>query len=195
MSAEAEFTKADLEYVRAEYRTLDQLCRTRRDAPVEVRRLIDENRIQHPTYVLADGTSMFPPDYFILPDHAGSIDALPAYFRDRYLLAAQSLGLPADDAEETWKGYLSGQFGVCLWSVTPEGMAKKTQLIGQIESALSAPGPHDLRWRATLRSSVDALDDLSRPFTDYDRRRWGEVSRDRCITAVRQNHPDVFANR
>jgi len=71
------------------------------------------------------------------------------------------MGLPADDAEETWKGYLSGQFGICLWSVTPEGMAKKTQLIEQIESALSAPEPHDPRWRATLRSSVDALDDLS----------------------------------
>ena len=194
MSAEPEFTKADLEYVRTEYRTLDQLCRSRRDTPVEVWRLIDDNSIPQPTYVLADGTSMFPPDYFILPDHAGSIDALPAYFRDRYVLATQSLGLSADDAEETWKGYLSGQFGICLWSVTPETMAKKSQLIGQIESALSAPEPHDPWWRVILRSSVDALDDLSRPFTDYDRRRWGEVSRDRCITAVRQNYPEVFAN-
>lgn len=192
MGSDPEFSEADLAYIRAEYRVLDDLCRGRPETPADVRSVIDQCRLPRPTYVLSDGTEMFPPDYFSLLDSAGSPDGLPDYFGDRYAAAAQALGLPADDVEETWHGYLSGQFGVCLWAVTPEGMAKKTQLIRTIERLLSAPGGHDARWRAALRSSVDALDDLERPFTDYDRQRWGEVSRDRYVAAVRRNYPDVF---
>jgi AcrR family transcriptional regulator len=187
-----ELSATDLAYIRAEYRTLDDLCELRPETPAGVHRLIDEHWLPQATYVLADGAAMFPPDYFALVDHAGGPDELPGYFRDRYTAAAEALGLPADDAEETWDGYLSGQFGICLWAVTPEGMAKKAQLIAVIEGLLSAPARHDPRWRAALRSSVDALDDLERPFTDYDRQRWGAVSKDRHVTAVRREYPDVF---
>ena len=193
MRTDPQFSDADLAYIRAEYRTLDDLCRARPEGPADVRDLIGQRRLPRPTYVLVDGATMFPPDYFALLDHAGGPDALPDYFGDRYAAAAQALGLPADDVEDTWNGYLSGQFGVCLWAVTPEGMAKKAQLIQTIERLLSAPADRDARWRAALRSSVDALDDLERPFTDYDRQRWGEVSRDRYVAAVRRHYPGVFA--
>jgi hypothetical protein len=108
------------------------------------------------------------------------------------MIAAQAAGLDGGDAKETWAGYLSGQFGICLHNVTPESMAKKTQLIDVIERLVAVPVPGDPAWQTALRSSVDALDDLERPFTDYDRSRWGETSRDRHITAVRTRYPQVF---
>ena len=33
---------------------------------------------------------------------------------------------------------------------------------------------------------MDALDALEKPFASFDRKRFGPVSRDRCITAVRE---------
>lgn len=193
MGSEPEFSSADLAYVRAEYRTAAELCSGRRETPDWLGGAIDRGKLPHPAYVLPDGAQMFPPDFFVLPDHAGDVDDLPSYFRGRYVIAAQAAGLDGSDAEETWAGYLSGQFGICLRNVTPESMVKKTQLIDVIEHLVAVPAPGDPAWQTALRSSVDALDDLERPFTDYDRSRWGETSRDRHVTAVRTRYPQVFA--
>jgi hypothetical protein len=68
-----EFSDADLEYIRTNYVTLDKLCAERVERPSEVRSQIDERLLPQPSYVLADGTEMFPRDYFRLPDEAGGV--------------------------------------------------------------------------------------------------------------------------
>lgn len=182
------FTESDIRYVIAEYSTLEELCRGRAETPADVRRLIDEGRLPRPTYVLPSGEARFPPDYFALLDDAGSAAALPAHFHARYVAAG-----PATDVDEDWAGYLSGQFGVCLWRVTPEAMVEKNRLIRTIERLLESPAAADPGWQAELRGAVGALDALERPFTDYDRQRWGDTSRDRHITRVRAAYPAAFS--
>jgi hypothetical protein len=210
----ASFTESDIRYVIAEYRTLDELldgrarsdgnhqprddtsrgsARVRRaETASRVRALIADGRLPQPTYVLPSGEARFPPDYFALVDEAGGVDALPARFRARYLAAATASPAPAADADEDWAGYLSGQFGVCLRSVTPEAMAEKNRLIRLIERLVAAPAEADPAWRSELRTAVDALDALERPFTDFDREQWGDTSRGRHIDGVRARYPIVF---
>lgn len=182
------FTESDIRYVIDEYRTLEQLCHGRAETVADVRRLIDEGRLPQPTYVLPSGEARFPPDYFALLDDAGSVAALPGHFRARYVAAGE-----ADDADEDWEGYLSGEFGVCLWQVTPEAMAEKNRLIRAIDRLLESPAATDPGWQAELRGAVNGLDALERPFTDYDRQRWGDTSRDRLITRVRAAYPAAFS--
>jgi hypothetical protein len=189
MTEEPTFSSSDLAYLSREYRTLEQLCSGRDETPGHVRELIAAGLLPEATYVLPDGVELYPPDYFALVDDAGGVDVLSEHFRSRY--AAASKDLP-DDVNETWQGYLSGQFGICLWSVTPEAMAEKTRLMNAIEALIAAPEDASELWRTTLREKVERLDALERPFTDYDRRRWGDTSRDRCITRVRQSFPAVF---
>lgn len=178
----------DIAYVRKEYRTLAQLCEGR-SAPGtstedEVRRLVAEGRLPAPTYVLPDGTELFPPDYFALVDGAGGTDGVRAHFDQRHQVAASALGLPMD-SEEDWRGYLAGEFGACLREVTPEAMVEKAALIAEIDRLTAVPAPEDEEWRTALADAVDDLDELERPFTDFDRQRWGTVSRDTHIAAVR----------
>src|SRR5215218_3080628 len=116
---------------------------------------------------------MVPADYFLLAD-AGLEE-----FTRRFLGAG---GDPAA-VDEEWQGYLSGAYGVCL----------KEQTVALIEGLLDSSQPEDAGWRGQLRTSVDELDALERPFApDYDRARWGPSSRDRCITGSRERFPDVF---
>lgn len=182
------FSTADLEYIRTEYHTLEELCVSRRESPEHVGELISSGRLPRPTYVLPAGSQWFPPDYFALVDAAGGVDELPVYFRVRYTLAAARAGLVDDDAEETWTGYLSGLFGVCLWTVSPESMALKTRLIADIEALTTFGSPSDRGQVVALRVTVDALDQLERPFTDYDRARWGGTSRTTYIDQVRETY-------
>lgn len=193
MDHQPRFTRADLAYINADYRTLDQLCGQRHQTPGKVRDLIAQGRTPRPAYVLPDGTEMFPPDYFALIDAAGDVDSLPGYFAARYRAAAALADLTADDTGETWEDYLSGLFGVCLRQVSTEAMALKARLMGDIERLTSAPSPDDACWRTALRTAVDALDQLERPFTDYDRVHRGTPSRDTHITSVRQRYPQAFA--
>lgn len=191
-STEPTFSDSDIRYVLAEYRTLGQLCEGRAQDVAEVRALISAGRLPQPTYVLPSGEPRFPPDYFALVDDAGGVDALPARFRARYLAAAASSPSPEADAVEDWAGYLTGEFGVCLRAVTPEAMAEKNRLIRRIEALTEAPAEGDGAWREELRDAVDALDRLERPFTDFDRRRWGDTSRGRHIDRVRERYPAAF---
>jgi hypothetical protein len=188
----AAFSESDIRYVLAEYRTLEELCEGRAEGAAEVRALINDGRLPRATYVLPSGDARFPPDYFALVDEAGGVDALPARFRARYLTAAEGSASPAADADEDWAGYLSGQFGVCLRSVTPEAMAEKNRLVRRIEELVATPADADPAWRSELRTTVDALDELERPFTDFDRQRWGATSRIRHIDDVRARFPAAF---
>jgi hypothetical protein len=55
-----------------------------------------------------------------------------------------------------------------------------------IERLTGDPHPHDDDWRRELSAAVDALDALEKPFALFDRERLGPVSRDGCVTAVRE---------
>lgn len=183
MPAEPTFSPSDLAYITAEFRTLEHLCAGRDDEPDHVRELISAGRLPQPTYVIPGGVEMFPPDYFDVVDDAGGIGALPEHFRARYLAAS---GGRTKDAAEDWADYLSGQFGVCLRSVTPEAMVEKVRLIEAIERLVTGADETATGWSDALRAAVDALDALERPFTDFDRQRWGDTSRDRHVTRVRE---------
>ena len=76
-----------------------------------------------PAYVLDDGWEMFPADHFSLV-----VD------RDDFL---RRHGGP--DAEEDYDAWLTGVYGVCLKSATPENIALKGRLMDAIEAALAAP--------------------------------------------------------
>jgi hypothetical protein len=188
----ATFSDSDIRYVLAEYRTLEHLCDGRAESTATVRELIAAGRLPRPTYVLPSGEARFPPDYFALVDDAGGVDALPALFRARYLAATAASPRGSADADEDWDGYLSGRFGVCLRSVTPESMAVKNRLVRRIERLVTEPAEADTAWRAELRLAVDTLDTLLRPFTDFDRERWGDTGRARHVDRVRERFPAAF---
>jgi hypothetical protein len=184
------FTAADLAYIRGDYLTLDELCEGRDETPAGVGRLIDKGLLPRPSYVLDDGTEMFPTDYFRLADEAGGAEALPAYFAQRLREAGD------DDVEEQWEGYLSGLYGVCLREVTPKTIARKTALVSSLCELLVLAKPRDPEWRERLRAEVDELDELERQFSpDYDRNeeRFGcKPTRDLLIAAARERYADVF---
>jgi uncharacterized protein DUF6058 len=181
------FSASDIAYITTEYRTMAELCAGRAMRVARVEALIESGRLPAATYVLVGNERRYPPDYFTLVDEFG-LGSLAAGFLGRYLAAGGS----ADEAEEDWRGYLSGQFGVCLRAVTPEAMVAKNRLIARIEELAGAPAPDDAGWRGALRGAVDELDSLLRPFTDHDRERWGETSRDKHITQIRERWPAVF---
>jgi hypothetical protein len=182
------FSPADQAYVEAEYATLEQLCAHRTGEPhdpEQVRRLVAAGQLPGPAYVLPDGREMFWPDYFDLVDAAGGVDALHDHFVQQHRAATNALGLPGVDPEEDWRGYLSGDYGVCLCEVIPEAMVEKTALVSQIDALIALPAPADDQWRRTLTGAVDELDEILRPFTDHDRQRWGGTSRDSHVAGVR----------
>ena len=179
------YSPSDLAYLHAEYRTLDDLCHGRSSSIDQARDAIAAGQLPLPTYVLPDGVELFTPDFFALLDSAGSLAELPNHFADRHRRAAQAVDAPTSTSEHEWSNYLSGLYGACLRRVTPEVMVTKEQLIWRIETMTAAARPDDDSWVAELREAVDALDSIERPFTDYDRQRWGGTSRDSHITAVR----------
>jgi hypothetical protein len=182
------FSHADLSYINKEYLTLEQLCADRPESPEQVHELVDRGELPRPAYVLDDGTEMFPPDYFELVDAAGGVGGLRDAFLQRHQAATSALGLTGVEPDDDWRGYLSGEFGVCLREVTPEAMVEKAALIAQIDTLTAVPVADDPAWREQLASAVDELDEIERPFTDFDRQRWGTTSRDSHITAVRAQY-------
>jgi uncharacterized protein DUF6058 len=187
---EPSYTTADLEYVRANFVPLEEVCASRGDLPDRMRALIAAGELPRPSYVLQDGTEMVPGDYFGLVDEAGSEAALRGLFARRFLGA----GGAEDELVSEWEGYLSGAYGVCLKRLTPENIVRKSRLVAEIDGMLAEPRPEDSGWRDRLRRSVEELDALERPFApQYDRARWGLSSRDRCVTAARESFPEVFA--
>lgn len=185
---------ADVEYIRAGFVDLDELCRrTSRDAAA-VRADIEAGLLPGASYVLDDGTEMVPPDYFVLVDDAGGVDRLHDAFVQRLQRAAAADPEPPSDAEEEWQAYLSGEYGVCLKHVTPENIVRKGALVARIEQLLAGPDPDGADWPGRLREAVDELDALERQFAAFDKVRFGgPSSRERLITAARTAYPAVFA--
>jgi hypothetical protein len=180
----------DLPYLRTHFVALEELARAHGRDPDGVRAAAASGLLPAPAYVLADGTELVAPDHFALADAAGGEARLPGWFAEAYARAAA--GEPAaDPPEEAWRDYLSGQYAICLRSVTPETIVRKSVLIPRIEELLAAPDEGDPAWREALREAVDALDALERPFAPCDRVE-GPVSRDRLITAVRERYPGAF---
>jgi hypothetical protein len=177
-------TAADVAYVEANYVALDQACAGRAETPDEVRALVAAGKLPRPSYVLPDGAEMVPADYFVLADAGREA------FEREFLAAGGS----PDDVEAEWDFYLSGDYGVCLKEQTAANFVRKEALVKAVSGMLASPDPGDHGWRARLRTAVDQLDELERPFApDYDRARWGPSSRDRCITAPRERFPEIFA--
>jgi hypothetical protein len=133
--------RSDTEYICRNFRTLEQLCEGRAEEPHDVRIWISEGSLPKPTYVLDDGTEMFPPDYFELLDAAGSVDRLPEHFDGRYRAAATQAPDPdaIEPVEVKWEAYRSGEYGACLHRVTPENIVAKSVLVGMISSLLAEP--------------------------------------------------------
>ncbi len=181
----------DVDYIRQNYFTLEQLCAGRPDEPAAVRELIRARLLPAPSYILDNGTEMLPADYFVLVDQAGGPAELRRHFVARYRAAS---GDPAE-LDEEWDGYLSGLYGVCLRQVMPETIVRKSQLVASLSELLGQPRPENPAWRARLRREVWELDQLEREFSpDYDRHRFPEPpSRDRLITAARERYPDLLA--
>jgi hypothetical protein len=184
----------DVEYIRENFVALQVLCAARGMDLDESRMLVERRRLPRASYTLDDGTEMVPPDYFALYDAAGP-DHVENVFRDRLVTAALKLGLRLSDVEvaDEWDGYLSGEYGICLRDVTPESICAKGFHVDAIERLLAEPRPADGDWRVELARNVDALDRLERQFAEFDRVRWGPVSRDRLITGVRERFPEAFA--
>ena len=176
---------ADMPYLRSNFVVLDDLARAHGHDPAEVRRAIANRLMPGIPYVLADGTELVAPDYFELAEMAGGFDALPAWFARTYGQAAARYP-EAGTAEEQWEEYLTGIYAVCLRAVTPASIVAKGELMDAIERLTADPAPEDDGWRLELTSAVNALDALEKPFAAYDRQRFGPVSRDRCVTAVRE---------
>jgi hypothetical protein len=177
-------TAADVAYVEANYVSLDRACAGRAETPDEVRALAAAGKLPQPSYVLPDGTEMVPADYFVLAD--GGREAF-----EREFLAA---GGSPEEVDAEWDGYLSGAYGVCLKEQTAVNIVRKEALVKAVSGLLASPDPGERGWRARLRTAVDELDELERPFAPaYDRARWGPSSRERCITAPRERYPEIFA--
>jgi hypothetical protein len=186
-----EISDADIEYIRANYRRLDELCGERGQLAKRVRALIDDGLLPRPSYVLADGSEMVPEDYFRLADEAGGPERLRQEFARRHALAG---GLAAE-LQDDWEGYVGGIYGVCLRTVSPETIVRKAELVASIERLLAKAAPEDDAWRERVRTEVDELDSLERDFSpDYDRHRFDSPpSRDRLIRAARVRYPQLFA--
>lgn len=193
--SEAKFTDSDLAYISANYITLDALCADRAESPDDVRALIERGKLPRPSYVLDDGTGMFPADYFRLVDEAGGVDNLREHFAARHRAATLAERSKADELELDWDGYLSGTYGICLRDVTPEAIVRKTVLVSSLCELLMLPRPRNPEWRRTLHEQVEELDALEREFApDYDR---GDdqdrpPTRDLLIKAARERYRDVF---
>jgi hypothetical protein len=193
----SKFTLADIDYIEANYVTLDELCANRPESPHEVEALIAARRLPRSSYVFEDGTGMFPADFFDLVDEAGGVDSLPGDFAARYGRATRAERVRRDELEQDWQSYLDGIYGICLRAVTPENIVRKSALVASLSELLMLPRPRIAEWRRSLREEVDELDALEREFApDYDRgpEQDRPPTRDLLIEAARERYPDVFAD-
>jgi hypothetical protein len=182
------FTQADLDYLAANYLTLEELCTGRDESPEGVRARIEERRLPQPSYILPDGTGMFPADYFRLVDEAGAVDRLREHFSARHD--------GGRDLDRDWEMYLDGTWGICLRDVTPETIVRKNALVSSLCELLVLARPGEDDWKLALREQVEELDNLEREFSpDYDRSDEMDrlPTRDLIINAARERYPEVFA--
>lgn len=184
---------ADEAYVRACFSSLDELSLAQGRKAGDVRRLIADELLPRPSYVLPDGTEMVPPSFLDELEEVDDPGQLPRRFCDQYLEAAQREGIRVDAAEleAEWQNHLTGLYGVCLRTPTPRNIVRKAVLATRIERLLDAPAPADDGWRGALRAATDELDALECGFSpDYDRRQRFDrpVSRERLVERPRASY-------
>jgi hypothetical protein len=178
VNGEHPMTAADDTYVDEYFTPLDKLCAEHGVDADRIRMAMLERRMPLPSYLRSDGTEMVPFSYLEVIEGAGGVDGLKSWFRQRWLTASQ--------ADSEWADFVDGHY-LCLREPVPEAMARKSELIRQIEERVGSPEPEDEQWLAQLHEMVDELDALEQPFTGYDRLRFGgPVSRDTCIDDVRR---------
>jgi hypothetical protein len=191
----ARLATEDEAYIRWHYVPLVDLARRRGVDVDRIRRLMSERRLPQPAYILDDGTEMVARDHLNLLEEAGRVEDLESRFKSRYRITVEGLGRKIDDRDldAPWKDYLSGAYGVCLWRVTPENIARKDVLVDDLDRRLSRPRPDDRAWRAAVRGDIEDLDRLERPGAPLDDARWGRrSSRSRLIEDSRQRYPWLF---
>jgi Family of unknown function (DUF6058) len=173
-------TQADLDYVRDTFAPL----------AAEHRGHVEAGLLPRATYELPDGTPMVPPDHAQLLTEA---DRDPSAVKPLFLTRFIAAGGGAQEAEQAYAEWLSGDYGACLWCTTPEMIVLKGALMGAIEALTVCPAPGTGPWEEALRHAVDALDAIERPFAEHDRVRWKPpLSRDRLITATRARYPAIW---
>jgi hypothetical protein len=190
------YTPADLAYLSTNYSTLESLCDGRAESPTEVEELIEQGHLPGPSYVLDDGTGMFPYDYFRLQDEAGGVGHLRGHFYGRHRAACLEQGRALDAADDDWDAYLDGTWGVCLHEVTPETIVRKAALVSSLCELLMLPRPRSAEWQQLLREQINELDALERDFApDYERADWNDrpPTRDLLTRFARHRYPAVFA--
>jgi hypothetical protein len=185
----------DEAYIRAEFVALEVLAADRPGGAAGVRRDIAAGRLPQPAYRLDDGTDMVPADYFALLDEAGSVDALPEWFRTRYEKARTGSACQ-EPAEDVWRDYLGGGYFVCLRSATPETIVLKADCIIEIDRLLADPAPASRSWLSSLRDAVERLSVIERPGSVLDPPRWGGPMSQQWYGAyLRTAYPAAFAER
>src|SRR2546430_2654048 len=132
-------TDADRTYIATTYVTLEELCAGRTETPAETATLIEERRLPRPSYVLEDGTGMFPADYFRLVDEAGGIEALEGHFAGRHRQATFARATATKEPARDWEMYLRGTWGICPYGARPGGDR------GRASSRKRASGPRGNR--------------------------------------------------
>jgi Family of unknown function (DUF6058) len=184
-------TPNDVAYIENGFRRLEELRAERSMSPIDLRDLRDRRLLPHPTYVLDDGSEMVPEDYFDLLDAATDPSRIQEHFA-RELREHAEDNLTDERVLEEWDAYLSGEYGACLRRVSAQNIGRKADAMERIQALIDNPCQADENWARELRAAVDALDALERDFAPFDRVRWGPVSRDRLITAVRARYPEAF---
>ena len=175
------FTEQDVEYVLATFEPQAEADRERAASGVA----------PNPSYVLPDGRSMISaePD----PDLAQASDSKD--LRRRFIARWTTAGGREDDAGTEIAAWLDGGYGVCLRSPGPESILVKEGIARAITALIARPEPQQAWWRATLRHSVAAYDQLVLPFASIDAARFGgATSRARLVDAVRARWPEVFSH-
>jgi hypothetical protein len=186
-------TPDDVAYIESEFRRLEELRAERSMSPSEMHDLRDRRLLPRPTYVLDDGSEMVPQDYFDLLDATTDRSRIREQFA-RELREHTEDDLSDERVLEEWEAYLSGEYGACLRRVSAQNIVLKAQAMERIQELIDNPRRADESWARELRTEVDSLDALERDFAPFDRVRWGPVSRDRLITAVRARYPEVFGD-
>src|SRR5579863_8776986 len=101
----------DEDYVRTWFVNLELLARIHCWKHADLVRAIEELRAPAPSYILADGTRMVPPDYFALFATPEELETLKDRFERRLHRAVDTGSLSDEERDESWAGYISGGFG------------------------------------------------------------------------------------
>jgi hypothetical protein len=206
-------SEKDKKYITTNFLNLDGFSTEIKVSPEEILSLESRKLFPKPTYLFADGTRWYPPSYVALFKRARKNNkTFASAFQDEIRAALTKLRKERDHdfsivllgegfgtnedldmvVKKIWDDFQSGGYGACLKNPACGTIIKKSLTMHAITSLISSPRPADPEWRRLLRDSVENLDKLEAPFTDFDRVRFGKISRDVLIHDVRKKYPRGF---